>query len=102
MAETPDRHGAKPQLRAAHLLLTTAIGVSVVCGPTSLAQEPTAQTDPAAAAAEPEQNATVPAGQDLIDPAIADTAPDQESVLEDYEASEQISEDLSVSFPVDI
>jgi hypothetical protein len=27
---------------------------------------------------------------------------DEDRVLEDYEASEQISEDLSVSFPVDI
>ncbi len=29
-------------------------------------------------------------------------APEGAAVLEDYEASEQISEDLSVSFPVDI
>ncbi len=32
--------------------------------------------------------------------AVAETIPD--TPLEDYEASEQISEDLSVSFPVDI
>lgn len=36
--------------------------------------------------------------------AEADTPPQRgaEAPLEDYEASEQISEDLSVSFPVDI
>ncbi|GAB5415165.1 MAG: hypothetical protein Cons2KO_27680 [Congregibacter sp.] len=36
-------------------------------------------------------------------PAPADsTAREDASTLDDYEASEQISEDLSVSFPVDI
>ncbi len=100
MAETPDRHGPKPRLRTVHLLLMTAIGLSYTA--LSQAQEPAPETGPAAVSGEPVEGTAEPAAEDLIDPAIADTAADQESVLEDYEASEQISEDLSVSFPVDI
>ncbi len=50
--------------------------------------------------AAPEPNAVQSAAreevEDTPDPSLSDLPPD------DYEASEQISEDLSVSFPVDI
>ena len=49
-----------------------------------------------------------PEAPDPNEPAVADSAAEvaaetvPDAPLEDYEASEQISEDLSVSFPIDI
>jgi len=64
-----------------------------------------AQEEPGAAESPPEQTradsgeATVTAEPD---PAQDQAATDEETSPFDYRASEQISEDLSVSFPVDI
>jgi hypothetical protein len=73
---------ASRHLAGGFLLLTLAFGFSVQ------AQEDTA-------------------AQETEAPPRAEEAPIEEAadggvLLEDYEASEQISEDLSVSFPVDI
>ncbi len=70
------------------LLRRHAAAVLFLALPAALAQEP-----PADSAADPNDP-----GEEIISDAAADALPP----LEDYEASEQISEDLSVSFPVDI
>jgi hypothetical protein len=54
------------------------------------------------AAADPNTPLPGPAAAETTAPAVADGATALEPALEDYEASEQISEDLSVAFPVDI
>ena len=43
-----------------------------------------------------------PLEAELVDPNASSADADQNRPLDDYEASEQISEDLSVAFPVDI
>ena len=70
------------------LLRRHAAAVLLLALPAALAQEPL------------EENAADPndPGEEIIRDAAAHALPP----LEDYEASEQISEDLSVSFPVDI
>jgi hypothetical protein len=70
------------------LLITTAL--------LSAAAVSTAQ-EPGGAAPEP----AAESGAESPD-AAAGAEPDMERPPDDYEASEQISEDLSVSFPVDI
>ncbi len=70
------------------LVLSVALALPVALVlPTAAAQEP---ADGAADPNEPDASVTTRATADASPP------------LEDYEASEQISEDLSVSFPVDI
>ena len=63
----------------------------------SAAQEPTAQELPD----DPNEGTDESAEQIAAEPP-APVVDQSQTELEDYEASEQISEDLSVSFPVDI
>ena len=96
MAKKPQTHGV---MTTPGVLFALFLGLTIpVMGsaPHALAQEqdvPTASSESAAADESPASNP---------EDAVTDAAADQEAVLEDYEASEQISEDLSVSFPVDI
>jgi hypothetical protein len=53
-------------------------------------------------APDPNAPVTEPAADAVAEPAVADGNANAGQVFEDYEASEQISEDLSVAFPVDI
>jgi hypothetical protein len=83
-------------------LTASAVLVAALLGPApaSLAQEEPAQTEAATAAAE--DVAGEPQQQQENDPApVQPTADDKDSPF-DYRSSEKISEDLSVSFPVDI
>ena len=69
--------------------------LSLALWPASAYPQATPEPDSA-----PEPDAVAAPGDDAVS---ADPAPDpSEEPLDDYEASEQISEDLSVSFPVDI
>ena len=74
------------------LLLSLALTLSAAA---ALSQE--ASDERAAATGSPENGAAAAAPGDSAAP-----APGGEESPFDYEASEQISEDLSVSFPVDI
>jgi hypothetical protein len=71
-------------------LLSLAIWRAALAQPAEPVTEPAQDPDPAA------QELPV-AAEETIVPASGDGTP-----LDDYQASEQISEDLSVSFPVDI
>ena len=71
-------------------------GPWAVAGIVALAMQ-VASAQPAATPA-PQAEAEPPRAEEEIVEATAD----ERRPLEDYEASEQISEDLSVSFPVDI
>jgi hypothetical protein len=53
-------------------------------------------------APDPNAPVTEPAADAVAEPAVAESNANAGQVFEDYEASEQISEDLSVAFPVDI
>ncbi|MFV8818685.1 hypothetical protein [Haliea sp. E17] len=84
--------------RTLALLLLLALPLSLSAqeatqAPDGEAADATAQAAPAG---ESSSKATVEKGQPADKPAQADKDPF------DYQASEQISEDLSVSFPVDI
>ncbi|MEO0436848.1 MAG: hypothetical protein AAF098_08065 [Pseudomonadota bacterium] len=88
---------------AKQLSCWTTIGRGVVLAVLSLSPSPNifaqqaADTNETAAPAVTEENTKSEAPEP-----IAASADQKESELDDYEASEQISEDLSVSFPVDI
>ena len=73
-------------------LRSSCLGLCLLLPVTALAQDETADTD----AAKEEQAETT-----QTEPEPAPPQPEAGSPFE-YEASEQISEDLSVSFPVDI
>jgi hypothetical protein len=55
-----------------------------------------------AAEAQPTATPEPPADPPRAEEDIVEASAEERRPLEDYEASEQISEDLSVSFPVDI
>ena len=80
--------------------LTLLLGASPLLAHQSTSQEGAADTQPGAQAA-PEQPATAASGDkpDSPSPAQRDAAGTSPF---DYRSSEEISEDLSVSFPVDI
>ena len=62
-----------------------------------------ASAQPAGAEPAPADTTEQPAGSAETDPATTgDQASDRQRAPSDYRPSEQISEDLSVSFPVDI
>jgi len=74
----------------------------LLTSPGALAQEDAYATDEPAATVDEENAATGEPGVTQEEPA-PDIEPDAEATDPfDYRASEQISEDLSVSFPVDI
>ncbi|MEO1079919.1 MAG: hypothetical protein AAFY29_10205 [Pseudomonadota bacterium] len=73
-----------------------ALLLALACLPAT-AQETADRTPPGAVAEDREEAPDGP-----ITPSEAELVVPEAGPLEDYEASEQISEDLSVSFPVDI
>jgi hypothetical protein len=68
----------------------------------ALGPAPSAQTDAAASQGPPPADPNETATQAEEATPGGEAAPGASPPLEDYQASEQISEDLSVSFPVDI
>jgi hypothetical protein len=82
-------------LSASALLLAALLGPA----PASVAQGEPAQPEAATAA---EEVAGAPEQQQKDDPDPVQPAADDKDSPFDYRSSEEISEDLSVSFPVDI
>ncbi|MEM1111464.1 MAG: hypothetical protein AAGI11_06110 [Pseudomonadota bacterium] len=77
------------------LLMTSPslfLALAMAVGSAAIAQE----------AIDVEENQPAEDVAETPEPAVADEAPQPQGSPFEYEASEQISEDLSVSFPVDI
>ena len=86
-----------PGLPSPESLVLSAAALALLVALAAAAPMPRAQT--AAPQDDTAPDAALEDGQAADE---SDTVTDDERPLEDYEASEQISEDLSVSFPVDI